>query len=910
MRNAVIFVFILIQPLTLFAAEWDIETLLAQDYLSEFAVSPDGKRLVWVQRSQDEDGLYYTYQLFLANLKIKDGPGEARQLTRHEADAYTPRWAPNGESIAFLSTRGEEAEQQVWLLDLRGGEPEALTEVEGGVEDFRWLDDSRLLYLAGEGASLRDTELLESEDDTWIVDDERHWPATRLFLLDRVEESTRRITTNTRPIDTFAISPNGEWVVYSMAESMYYDYDHKRPPTIHLHNLESGDSREILTPELRPFQHTWDLKSEGFYFLHPVGSQPGQEIASLSLPGYFDLATDDWREVDIAWDRGVGWGGLYPTNKGVLIDLFDGAANRLLHMERKGDSWKRRLLPDVDRGFVNICAVGPDGKRAVYRTSDASTPPSYFAAELTKSKFKDKVEFMQVNRFLEDLPRVRTELISWIGARGDSVEGLLHYPLDYVEGERHPLVVMVHGGPDAMDEDYFSEGWGGSPGMMASRGAFVLRPNYHGSGGYGLEWAESIRGRFYELEVPDILAGVDHLVAADLVDESRLGIQGWSNGAILGIAACIASGQRFRVLDAGAGDVNWTSDHGNCAFGAGFDNYYFGGPPWEVPWTYIDKSPLFRVQELQVPTLISFGTDDVSVPTEQGWQLFRAMQQVDLAPVRFALYPDEGHSLMSPVHRRRQMQEQMDWFDQWLFNCYDQPNEAFLTDSPLDHAIRLTDAARVNGFFGERLDSLLVPELVECDSLLVGRFEVTRGQWEAWRKAVGDTSVSSAGEEELDILMEHFDPNLPITNIAWSEALEYCDWLGAAIGLECRLPTSEELEGLQGQASGVENTLTWWAGYSPNREDAEELLEKVFELSVNHTLLHTVGAFAVAGETGLYDLGGNAAEWACDFDEEDVPTATALGGYALSCDDPFGEPKQPEAAYIGFRIVAAKPSEE
>ncbi len=882
------------------AAEWSVEALLAQETASGFELSPDGRRAVWVKRFLSEEDKAYRHDLFLSELDGEDGPAAPLRLTRHEADDLSPRWSPGGGRIAFLSARDggedEEPDTQVWLLDLRGGEPEAATEVEGGVEDFRWLDDTRLLYLTGEGPTLRERELEEAGDGSIVVGDAEHWPPSRLFLLDLASGETRRVTENAKPIVSFEPSPDGRWVVGHVAEDLHFDYDFRRPPRVLLWDMESGDSREILAPEMHASRFVWDRKGEGFYFIRPFASDSADLFVSLDLLGYWELASGEWEAVDLEWDRGIDWNGFRATEKGALVELADGTRNRLLHIERKGrGKWKRRFFEPRERGYTIVLAVARDGKSVLYGRTDASQPMRYFAGEIAKDRFKEEHEFLRLNEQLDELPMPRTEAIRWTGALGDTVEGMLHYPVEYEAGERHPLVVMIHGGPTDADRDYFLEGWGGSPALFCARGAFVLRPNYHGSSGYGLAWMESIKGRYYELEVPDILAGVDHLVDAGLADESRLGVQGWSNGAILGIAACLDSGERFRVLDAGAGDVNWITDYTNCAFGAAFDDAYFGGPPWELPELYLDKSPLFRLENLTVPTLIHFGTEDVNVPTEQGWEFYRALQQVGKAPVRFLLYPGEDHSLMNPVHRHRQLNEQLDWFDRYLFESYEEPNEAFRKGSPLDLALRLADTARVERLFGEDLEGLLVPELVETGGLLVGRFEVTRAQWAAFTG------------EELSPADTAGDGNLPATGLSLEQAREYCRWLSGVTGLDCRLPSVSELEALREHAGEEENTLSWWAGYTPNRDDAARLAAKMSELEVNRSPLRTVGSFAPAGETGLYDLGGNAAEWAMTDDGAGRP----LGPSAVTAPGPTTPGSTASAelppAYVGLRVVASPP---
>lgn len=867
------------------AADWDVDTLVALESVDDFQVAPGGRRAVWTQRSLAEDGKAYTYQLFIAELAA-DGPAPPRRLTWHEADSKHARFSADGARLAFLSARGEGAEAQVWLLGFDGGEARALTDHAGGVDDFAWLPDGRLLILGGEGETRRELDREAAGDAAIVVEDPEHVAPRRLFLFDPADGSTRRLGAADEPVLEFSTSPDGRWAVAVHQRSLADDHDYRTPPAVRLWDLASGESRELLPPELRASGFVWDLKSEGVYFRRPIASSPDELFVAVEGLGYAELARGDWRPVPLGWGPGLGWWGPFASEKGLLVELLDGVRNRLAHLERDGEGWERRDLPRPERGVEMPLALGPDGRTLLLARSHASRPPRFLVGTLKKDELDDERPFLVLNPVLDTLPMPRSEPFWWVGAEGDTVEGLLHYPLDYDDeaDERHPLIVMIHGGPSDVDQDRFLESWGGSPGLFAARGAFVLRPNYHGSAGYGLDWLESIKARYYELELEDIELGVDALLGLGLVDASRMGVQGWSNGAILGLALCLETGERFRALDAGAGDVNWSSDYGNCAFGAGFGDAYLGGPPWERPQAYVAKSPLFRLDELRVPTLVTFGAEDTTVPAEQGWELFRGLRRAGGAPVRFLLFPGEGHSLMSPVARRRQMREQLDWFDRWLFAGSPARNEALLADSPLDRALRLGDAARYDGAFGEIVDAVLAPELLRVGALLVGRFEVTRAQWAAY-----SGEPAQAGRE-----------NLPVTGVTAEAARAYCAWLSAQLGLSCRLPSAKEWDALAAAAAEDENTLAWWAGYPPNREDALRLAERVELLEAERSLLRPVGSHSPSAGSALYDLGGNAAEWVILPDGR----AEARGLCAVTARDAFGPTPAPPADYVGLRVVA------
>ncbi|MBM4117061.1 peptidase S9 [bacterium] len=890
------------------ANEWSVEAIVAQEAAREFAVSPDGRWAAWAQRALVDAGKAYRWQLWLAPLDVASAAGEARQLTRAESDARRPRWSPDGRRLAFLAARAQPAgdaktaadpEPQIWLLPLAGGEAEALTDHAGGIADFAWIGPERLLYLAGEGKSLRETRLEEQGDETVVVGDEENVPPARLFTL-TLGEAPRRLTANGEPILDFVASPDGRHAVARYSLSLHDDYDARTPPAVRLVDLASGAVREILPAALRAHDFTWDLESKGFYFLQPVSTDSLSLYVSQDELAYRGLGDRDWRSLDLDWQRGLDAPALAAWRGGALVSLADGLRNRLLLLERKGETWAIHELPRPARGVDKPLATSPDGKLLLLAEQRADRPDRYLVWRLggdgkaarTPPALGERREFLRLNSALGALPAPQSEPFRWRGAAGDSVEGLLIYPIGYEAGRDgpRPLVVMPHGGPADADRDRFDEDWYGSAALLAARGAFVLKPNYHGSSGYGLAWLESIKGRYYELELPDIRSGIDSLVARGLADGSRLALVGWSNGAILSIAAAIESEGRYRALVAGAGDVNWTSDYGNCAFGAAFDDAYFGGAPWELPELYLAKSPLFRLDRLQVPTLVAIGEADVNVPTEQGQQLYRALQQTGAAPVRFLRFPGEDHFLASPPARRRYLAETLAWLDRWLFELTPATEPRYRPESPLARALALADVATSQGYYGELAGEALVPELLPWGELLVGRFEVTRAQWAAFKGRPRPA--------------ERREGNLPVAGVSADEARAYCSWLGTQLGADCRLPNGEEWERLTALAAEPENTLAWWAGQAPGRDDAAALAETVAQLAVNRDLLEPVGSFAPAGSSGLYDLGGNAAEWV-----REGGRAVARGLCAATAPDALGGEPAPPAAYIGLRVVVTRAEE-
>lgn len=853
-----------------------VDDVINLESAEQFDVSPDGRWIAWVKTVSNKEKNERRGDVFITR---PDGVATV-QLTRGADDDGSPRFSPGGGRLAFRRSESDKA--QVYVLDLRGGEAEKVTDAESGIVAFDWIDDSTLVYSAREDSTLRERRLKKNKDDTIVVADQEHYAPVRLFVRNLTRKETRRLTSNEGAIVEFALSPDGRRVVTGENQDVNYEYNYDQPPKQFLVEVAGGTRREICTrPYVDPHDFAWNADGTGFYCIRDIGSDSTDTFVAIEQLYYYDLAADSLRVVPLGWENGLGRG-FRVVEDGVVVALADGVTDRIAHVT--GNGFRVRFI-DTEKP-IRLAGSQRSGRRVVYTRSDASTIPEVMTATVRDGHFENPVRLVDLNEKLARKTLSETAIVHWAGARGDTVDGILYYPIAYDTSTTYPLVVLIHGGPTGVDPDYFTERWSNYPHALAAKGTFVLKVNYHGSGNYGLAWMESIKGHYYELEVPDILSGVDYLVETGLVDANRVGIMGWSNGSILAIECCLES-DRFKALCAGAGDVNWTSDYGNCRFGSAFDDAYFGGPPWSNAQVYVDKSPLFRMEEMKTPTLIMFGARDTSVPTEQGWEHFRAMQTIGAAPVRFLLFPGTGHGLTKLSHRRRKMQEELAWFDRYLFGVPADTNEAVADGSLLAHELEKAGVQRVGQLYGAERDAALIPEVVLLEGVAVGRFEVTRAQFAAF-----DPNYAYAPGTD----------NLPITNVSLPLAQTYCMWLSEKTGETYRLPTAAEMDKLLSAAraeAGTENTLERWVGYRPTPDELTALRGPIERLEATRSLLEPVGSFAPAGKSGVYDLGGNAAEWTTGPDGAGV-----IRGYsAVTCADSLDGYVRPPLSYVGFRVV-------
>jgi dipeptidyl aminopeptidase/acylaminoacyl peptidase len=492
-----------------------------------------------------------------------------------------------------------------------------------------WLDKDTVIFSAQEDPSLYAQEMKQKKDDSEVVDDAEHEPPVRLFKINVKDKKITRLTKNTDWIGNWAVSKDGKFVAAVHEKSLHYTFDQKTPPVATLHNLSDGSEKQIFSEgRIYPRGFEWAPDNSGVYAWAPYSTHPKFLTATIELLYFYDVAGGKSVQVPLDWANGLG-SDLAATEDGFVLGLAAGHRFETSRYTRtkSGDgwTWKRAALEGEHAKNIQFFEVSEDGKEIVYFYSTASKLPQIYRAQLDSGKVVSPVQVTKLNDGLvKNRGFAKTEVIRWKGANDEEVEGILYYPTNYEAGKKYPLITAIHGGPTGHDSDAWEDNWAYPTNLLTQRGAFVLRPNYHGSGNYGLKWVESICcGKYYDLETPDINAGVDYLIAKGFADPDKVATLGWSNGSILSTSLITTHPDRYKAASVGAGDVEWISDWGNVAFGDSFDSYYFGKSPMGDADLYIRKSPFFKMDKIKAPVLIFHGTNDTNVPPAQSWSYFR-----------------------------------------------------------------------------------------------------------------------------------------------------------------------------------------------------------------------------------------------------------------------------------------------
>jgi len=617
--------------------------------ISDPQFSPDGAWIAYAVAHVDSARDRWDSDLWMTRA---DG-GETRRLTTSDENETTPRWSPDGRTLAFLSKRQGAKAAQVWFLPAGGGESEKITDVKAGVSGLEWSPDGHklLLLIADPGP---DPDSASRHPKPVVVDrvvfkhDEQGYLdslRTHLWLYDIGSRQLTQVTRGDADDESPAWSPGGRAIAF-------------------ISTREPGADRTSNSD------------------VYVVEARAGAEPRRLTAFAGADEGPVSWSP-DGAWiayrqtttPREFGYGGGFGT---VALVPAAGGAPKLLtaSLDRAiyGSRWARdgraivgfeandmrqfavRVRPDghvepvpAELSSVEAVATRADGALAVIG-SLADRPAEVYLVNGGKTR-----RLTRHNAWADSVRFAVTTAVSATSDDGTEIHGVLRRPADAPANARLPLIVRIHGGPaaqSAFEFDFERE-------LLAAQGWAVLAPNYRGSSGRGRAFTMAIFDDYGNKEVRDIHALVDHLVATGVADSSRLGVGGWSYGGLLTDQLIVAD-TRFKAATSGAGVGDWFGMFGHDQYFTQYEQEF--GPPWKdvAKWERMSAAFL-HADRIRTPTLFLGGADDWNVPVLGGEQMYEALKSLGV-DTRLIVYPGETHAIRRPSFQRDRLERYVDWY--------------------------------------------------------------------------------------------------------------------------------------------------------------------------------------------------------------------------------------------------------
>lgn len=651
-----------------------LEDLALLRDVSDPQISPDGAWVAYAVRTTDVEEDRMTSDLWMVRW---DGT-ETVQLTHSGESERQPRWSPDGKFLAFLAARGEAAKSQVWVIARAGGEGRQLTRLPGGVSDFMWSPDAKRLVLVAadpqpEPETMKsgkkkapapiviDRYQFKQDIDGYLTDLHDH-----LFLCDTATGKTEQLTRGSFDDALPSWSPDGTTIAFSSKRDG--DPDRHENWDVYLVEARAGAAPRKLTTwegaDNDPGQRTRAAWSpDGSTIAYLQGGPPkyffydAPSIAVIPAAGGVPrivVPTLERAARELAWSH---------DGRSLYFVVEDDRSVRVARVSAAGGAVEPL---STGTGVVRDLVVGREGQMAV----TASRPHEpYEVMALEGGQLRPLSS--QNRELMQQVGLGPVDGISFKSQDGTLVHAVVIKPPDYSPGKRYPTIAYIHGGaPVPFNQDTFEFRflWH----YFASRGYVVVAPNYRGSSGRDRAFVRAIYADWGRLEVQDVLAAVDHLVATGVSDPARLGIGGWSYGGLT-TNYTIATDRRFKAAVSGASESNMLAVWGTDQYIRQYDVEL--GVPWKEKdlQTFVKLSyPFYHAERITTPTMFMCGEKDFNVPLLNSEQMYQALRAVGV-PTRLVIYPGQFHGLTRPSYIRDRLQRHVDWYDRYVLGRTVQP---------------------------------------------------------------------------------------------------------------------------------------------------------------------------------------------------------------------------------------------
>lgn len=617
-------------------------------------ISPDGRWIAYtvsVPRKIDEPAGRAYGELHL----VEVASGGSRPFVAGKVNVQAPRWSPDGKHIGFLVRREPAKYTQVWSIPVDGGEATPVTEAESNVLAFRWHPDGKqILFIAATPAGKDEKDLAERGFD--IVFFEENLEHRNLYIAPIAGGEARQLTHDIT-VWSMEVSPDGAVAAISATEKNLVDHRYMFQQ-IHLVDLDSG-SRTPLTrhegkmgafafsPDGRHMAYaaSRDLADHAVSqaWVMPLGGGEARNLTETGFPGHVNWLA--WRD-----------------NNTLLVHTSEGVWNNLRTAPLKGGAWGMLLDGESHGVVLRPPATSRDGTVFAFVGNTAQIPPSVY----TWQPRRQVRRLTDHNPWLAERRLARQDIIRYPARDGVSIEGLLVYPLDHEEGRQYPLIVSVHGGPEA----HHSQGWltryHHPAQVLAARGYLVFYPNYRASTGYGLAFAMAGYGDPAGVEFDDVADGITHLIAIGLADPDRVGLGGGSYGGYAAAWFATYYTEMVRAVSMFVGISNVISKQGTTDIPLE-ELLVHKGKPLEETWAFsLERSPIYWAHQSRTAVLIMHGDRDTRVHPGQGLEMYRRLKMNDHPAVRLVLYPGEGHGNARQTGQLDVLCRHLAWYDWYV----------------------------------------------------------------------------------------------------------------------------------------------------------------------------------------------------------------------------------------------------
>lgn len=639
-------------------------------YISDPQISPNSERIVYRKMGFDilNDGAK-------GNLwTITTTGGDHQKLTSNETNEHSPRWSPSGNRIAFVSATDEGAE--IYMHWVNSGKTAKLTQLPFTPSSLTWSPDGQHLAFSmnvekaapvlakvpkkPKGAKWADAPRIT--DRVYHEADGRGYlkPGfNHIFVMPASGGALRQLTSGDwHHRGTLSWSKDGTAIYFSANRIPDWEYRF-RNSEIYKVNVTDGTVTALTQkdgPDYEP-----QVSPNGKHIAY-LGFEDKVQAYQLRRLWVMDIDGNNKRCISNALDRGISNITWDAKSGGLYFNYDDKGNGKIGYVTLSGN------LKEVaaDRGGTTLGRPYSSGSYSVSNTGVLAytyTRPSHPAdLAVFSPKLKSPRKITALNRGLLDFRTLGKVEETWYKSSfdGRDIQGWIVYPPDYDSAKKYPFLVENHGGPILNYGDRFSI----EMQLYAAAGYIVFYPNARGSTSYGEEFGNLLFNNYPGQDYDDTMDGVDHCIAMGIAHEEQLYVTGGSAGGIMA-AWMIAKNNRFEAAVVAKPVMNWISKTLVADNYFGYANSRYPGQPWENFETYWKFSPLSLVGNIETPTMVMVGMNDLRTPPSEAKQLYHALKLRKIETVLVEI-PGASHGIANrPSNLIAKIAHTLAWFDKY-----------------------------------------------------------------------------------------------------------------------------------------------------------------------------------------------------------------------------------------------------
>lgn len=649
------------------------------------SISPDGRTIVYSVTSTDWTNNSYDSELWMS----RDGEAPIQLTRTNKGNSFGARFTPDSKFISFLADRGEKT--QLYLISVNGGEAMQVTKDEDGIGSYEWSPDgSRIAYTKPQ-ADTKKEKTTKDRFGAFGVEGEEY-KQSHIWLLNFSYDSivlagqvpcygvkkdstktdsakikgqdcvslpvAKQLTEGNYTVSGFAWHPDGKRIVFNrqsnplILSSITAD--------VVLIDIASKQVTTLITNPTGDFFNRWNPDGSAFVYGSSVNDSTTYFFKNNRLFIY-DMNTRASREIAKDIDENkfvIDW-----NKDGLFVAALEKTKQKVFSVDPASGTSK--ALPMEFDLVGGISFSKNTDMIAVSARNYANLNEIYFG-KMGQPLKQLSNSTAQINGWNTPV----NEVISWKSKDGANIEGVLLKPRNFEAGKKYPLLIVIHGGPAGIDFPDPTPTYVYPIMQWVEKGALVLRVNYRGSAGYGEKFRALNVRNLGVGDMWDVVSGVEYLAKQGMVDTSRMGAMGWSQGGYIS-AFLTTNTNIFKAISVGAGISNWVTYYVNTDI-TPFTRQYLGATPWNDMNIYLKTSPMTNINKARTPTLIQHGEFDRRVPIPNAYELYRGLQDRNV-PSKLIVYKGFGHGINKPKERLAAIWHNWQWFNKYVFGEAEEP---------------------------------------------------------------------------------------------------------------------------------------------------------------------------------------------------------------------------------------------